>query len=334
MNNITQSIKVILLATVLSFGISYVFAWAPPTVAPTGGNSLAPLNTGSTNQAKDGTLVLTRVDGVQGIETYGTALFATVTGLVGIGTVSPWAKLTIENTNNPVTNPDLAVGNPDYMSSRIAFTNGLTSSEAIISTEGSSPFGGDTDFRIQTRSDGGFDPAHIGDLRDRFMVDVGGQVGINTTVPSEALTVGGVIETIAGPGGASGIKFADGTTQTTASSGGKIIVSSITGAFTGPYLYTALPNTYPVSLTVTISAYGGGSREGSADVRWLNDAGIVVRDWKKISGTNIGNGNDGGSGMRDMELATIPFLDGATKIEFRGVGNGYNGELISYMYQN
>lgn len=58
MNNITQSIKVILLAIVLSFGISYVFAWAPPTVAPTGGNSLSPLNTSNSDQVKNGNLFL------------------------------------------------------------------------------------------------------------------------------------------------------------------------------------------------------------------------------------------------------------------------------------
>ena len=42
------------------------------------------------------------------------------------------------------------------------------------------------------------------------------------------MTVGGVIETKPGPGGASGVKFADGTTQTTASNGGGII-SQATG---------------------------------------------------------------------------------------------------------
>lgn len=59
MTNITQSLKVILLAIVLSFGISYVFAWAPPTSAPTGGNdSMAPLNTSLLPQTKGGNLTL------------------------------------------------------------------------------------------------------------------------------------------------------------------------------------------------------------------------------------------------------------------------------------
>lgn len=58
MNNITQSIKVILLAVIFSFGISYAFAWVSPTVAPTGGNSAAPLNTSNNDQTKNGNLFL------------------------------------------------------------------------------------------------------------------------------------------------------------------------------------------------------------------------------------------------------------------------------------
>ncbi|KKT81986.1 MAG: hypothetical protein A3B07_00225 [Candidatus Yonathbacteria bacterium RIFCSPLOWO2_01_FULL_43_27] len=213
LKGITQTAKIISLAIILSFGISLVYAWTEPTVAPTGGNSTAPLSTGSTMQGKEGTLVLSRVDGVSGIEAFGKATFATVTGLVGIGTESPWAKLTVENQYDPNTIPDLAVGNTNWASSNIAFTNGLLSAEATISTEGTT---GDTDFRIATKSNGGFDPGTEGTLVDRFVVDWDGTVGINTSSPTEALTVGGVIETKAGPGGTSGIKFADGTVQTTA----------------------------------------------------------------------------------------------------------------------
>jgi hypothetical protein len=213
LKGITNTVKIITLAIVLSFGVSLVYAWTAPTVAPPEGNSTAPLNTSTSNQAKDGTLVFTRVDGVQGVETYGKALLATVLGLVGVGTASPWAKLTIENQYDPNVVPDLAVGNTDFASSNIAFTNGLTSAEATISTEGSA---GDTDFRIKTKANGTWNPADNGILKDRFVVDWDGTVGINTSFPSEALTVGGVIETKAGSGGMSGVKFADGTVQTTA----------------------------------------------------------------------------------------------------------------------
>lgn len=58
MYNITQTIKVLVLALVLSFGLSYVYAWTAPTATPPGGNTAAPINTGSTNQIKIGGLTM------------------------------------------------------------------------------------------------------------------------------------------------------------------------------------------------------------------------------------------------------------------------------------
>lgn len=58
MNNITQTLKVILLAIIISFGASYAFAWVAPSLPPTGGNSAAPLNTSSNDQIKNGNLFL------------------------------------------------------------------------------------------------------------------------------------------------------------------------------------------------------------------------------------------------------------------------------------
>lgn len=53
---ILNALKVSMLALVLTLGLSYVYAWTAPTQAPTGGNIDVPLNTGSTAQAKSGTL--------------------------------------------------------------------------------------------------------------------------------------------------------------------------------------------------------------------------------------------------------------------------------------
>ena len=58
MNNTLKSLKIIVLALVLSIGISYVSAWTAPTATPPGGNVAAPLNTGDNVQYKTGTLVL------------------------------------------------------------------------------------------------------------------------------------------------------------------------------------------------------------------------------------------------------------------------------------
>lgn len=78
MKNITQSLKIIALATILSFGFSFVYAWTAPTVMPPGGNVSAPINTSTTDQVKDGGL---SINGW--LHGNGNATF---TGPVGVGT--------------------------------------------------------------------------------------------------------------------------------------------------------------------------------------------------------------------------------------------------------
>lgn len=58
-NQIFSSLKVVVLAIVLSLGLSYVYAWTAPAGTPPTGNVNAPLNTSSEVQSKTGTL---RVD--------------------------------------------------------------------------------------------------------------------------------------------------------------------------------------------------------------------------------------------------------------------------------
>lgn len=54
MKSVTHLSKVVFLAVVLSFGISYVYAWVAPTSTPPGGNVAAPINIGSVTQTKIG----------------------------------------------------------------------------------------------------------------------------------------------------------------------------------------------------------------------------------------------------------------------------------------
>ncbi|MDD5152936.1 MAG: hypothetical protein PHS95_03020 [Candidatus Pacebacteria bacterium] len=58
MKNITQGLKVVLLAILLSLGLSYVYAWTAPTQTAPSGNVTAPLNTSSTAQSKAGDLTI------------------------------------------------------------------------------------------------------------------------------------------------------------------------------------------------------------------------------------------------------------------------------------
>lgn len=315
LKSIFQTVKVISLALILSFGVSLVYAWTAPTGAPTLGNSTAPLNTGSLMQGKEGTLLLPRVDGVAGIESFGKAAFATVSGLVGVGTASPWAKLTIENTYDPNIIPDLAVGNPDFASSDVAFTNGLTSVEAKISTE-SGGSAGESDFRIATRSNGGFEPGSEGLLKDRFVVDWDGTVGINTSFPTEALTVGGVIETkAAGPGGSSGIKFNNGSVQTAASPFGNVSVFNASGTFSVPVGVTRL--------WVEVYGGGGGGMSGGGG------AGGVAMGFKDVpSGTTSYPVTVGAGGLSTYDSSNSCYIGsngGATSFSTLSATGGTKG---------
>ncbi len=94
MKNTIQSLKVIILATVLSFGLSYVYAWTAPTATPPNGNTVAPINTSAVDQYKGGGLnTHTGGLGIEGlIHGYSNAIFD---GNVGIGTLSPTEKLDV-----------------------------------------------------------------------------------------------------------------------------------------------------------------------------------------------------------------------------------------------
>lgn len=57
-NKIFSALKVITLAVVLSFGLSYVYAWTAPSTTPPTGNVSAPINTGTSIQQKAGDLTV------------------------------------------------------------------------------------------------------------------------------------------------------------------------------------------------------------------------------------------------------------------------------------
>ena len=83
-----NAMKVILLAAILSFGLSYALAWTPPTATPPTGNISAPLNTSVTAQAKAGGLG------------------------IGMTTVPPSAtKLQVSNGNIQFDIPATSLGN-------------------------------------------------------------------------------------------------------------------------------------------------------------------------------------------------------------------------------
>ncbi|MCK9344671.1 MAG: hypothetical protein M0P64_00915 [Candidatus Pacebacteria bacterium] len=59
LKQILSATKIVSLATVLSFGLSYALAWTAPTATPPGANVAAPINTGTAPQEKFGPLTVT-----------------------------------------------------------------------------------------------------------------------------------------------------------------------------------------------------------------------------------------------------------------------------------
>jgi len=114
-----KAFKTILLALILSIGISYAYAaWSPPGAAqnpPPSGNIDAPVNVGAGSQTKTGPLWANGIFSSAGGYVVGNL---EVVGNVGIGTPSPSAKLEVVsgscyyrfqnsgfNSNCPVINP-------------------------------------------------------------------------------------------------------------------------------------------------------------------------------------------------------------------------------------
>ena len=80
-HDVKQFIKLLVLAAVLSIGLSVALAWTDPTQAPPAGNTQAPVNVGPSNQTKAGQLWSTSFLGSNG-----GGYFA---GVVGIGDPTP-----------------------------------------------------------------------------------------------------------------------------------------------------------------------------------------------------------------------------------------------------
>lgn len=78
---------------ILFLTVFYISAWTDPTAVPPGGNVSAPINVGGSLQAKEGVLVLQRQGLLPSLETHGSTLLSTNSGMVGIGTTNPTEKL-------------------------------------------------------------------------------------------------------------------------------------------------------------------------------------------------------------------------------------------------
>lgn len=215
----------ILLGILLASGLS-VLAFTEPTVAPPGGNVAAPINVSGTAQTKAGNLTvstmfannfavpagtegdITNIDEIIGfndlilrgnttnaapIYLEGSKIILnndTGTGNVGIGTATVGEKLTVAGN---IRGDGFCIGTGACITSWPS-GGGLTG-------------GGTINFLSKFTASG--------TLGNSQIFDDGTSVGIGTPIPGQKLTVAGTIESTLG-----GFKFPDGTTQTTAATGG------------------------------------------------------------------------------------------------------------------
>jgi hypothetical protein len=89
-NQLIQTTKTIILALILTLGMSYVMAWTGPTSTPPDGNTPTPVNVGTTDQVKNGGL------GLDALSVFGTGYFS---GNVGIGDTTPSNAIDINTTS-------------------------------------------------------------------------------------------------------------------------------------------------------------------------------------------------------------------------------------------
>lgn len=272
-------------------------ALGSPTQAPPNGNVSPPINTSATGQTKVGSLSVyslyaNNTEGGGGIGVTGKGMLFGVygegvgAGVAGYGTLTDFylygsgeirsvvdADMTIISQYSGVvieaghlganigTNPITLKGTPIMIESGQDRTPSLrfngpwsvenpTESYAMIrSVNDNGGPGANAQGSLRFFTSSG-DPAS---LTEKMTILGTGSVGIGTASPGQKLTVAGVIESTSG-----GIKFPDGTTQTTAATGGGGVKTFI-GGTTGTYIGSDVGG-YDGGDAKCAAQYGAGAR--------------------------------------------------------------------------
>ncbi|MBU6141760.1 hypothetical protein KGO95_01400 [Patescibacteria group bacterium] len=294
-----ETIQMFLVSALLLASAYVVFAsWTEPTVAPTGGNVSAPLDVSATGQTKAGGLILNTGGAANGL--------IVSLGNVGIGTSTPQQALVIAPSSaNAWVNLD-RTNNSSY----IAWLEFLTAGNGQWGM-GLGNESGNEDFSLFNYGTSSH-PLTI--------LKSNNNVGIGTTTPNSALDVKGIIYSETG-----GFKFPDGTTQTTASSGG--------GGWS-----TLGSNIYNTNTPVTTGDLGTWTTAANfPDTRYGNGLvsvnGYLYVIGGNVSGTNSTTvyyakiGNDGTPGTWTLTSA-LPVAEGGVAVTLNGyiymLDSGYN----------
>lgn len=235
-------------------------------------------------------------------------IYNTNSGNVGIGTTEPTADLHIQRSTvggfpgilvqdtgansgagiafkSPSTDGGMFITPPSFLSPA------LSNSTVIYGGFG----GSNGNISLFTTTEGNvlFYSEHLGPIFR--MIVTGDGVGIGTSEPSSKLTVNGTIEMTPGSGG--GIKFTDGTIQTTAANAGSF-VRKTGDTMTGPLTIEGTPN----PLTAT------GSFDTTPAIISLTNTGINPGD-PLAAAFLLSNGTDG-FGMGILNTSAAPLAGG------------------------
>ncbi len=201
LTNIIQPLKIVILAIILSLGISFAYAWTAPTVGPPDGNTIAPINTSVNGQIKDGGLRIKQL-----LWGSSNVLLATDANTnVGIGTATPVSRLhtvgdvaitgtgTISSSATTVTgvntifSTQLNIGDVIIASGQTRVVTGITSGfsltidKAFLSDLSTVTFTFQKPITILANSVGS----------TKLILNSLGNVGIGTAAPTATLNISG-----------------------------------------------------------------------------------------------------------------------------------------------
>lgn len=151
MHKIINATKTIILALVLSFGLSYVYAWTAPTSNPPAGNVSAPINTSATLQQKSGDFTVSNF--IANTMTIGGTINANAITApqfcIGASCISAWSAVGgsgtvtslsagtgITLTPNPITTTGTISANTAVIQSRVSGSCAIGQAITAIAADG------------------------------------------------------------------------------------------------------------------------------------------------------------------------------------------------------